>query len=160
MLFRSETFTLGDDAANRQYRAILHFNTASLPDNAVITKATLKILERGQTGMNPFTVLGWLRADIRRPFFGASIQLAISDFEAAGTSSVTTFNKAPSGNWFSAILNAGGRSGINRTGSTQFRLYFTSDDNNNRVADNMKFFSGETANASARPILIVEYDVP
>ncbi|MCQ3939261.1 MAG: hypothetical protein DPW18_19790, partial [Chloroflexi bacterium] len=37
------TFNLGDDAANRQYRTILHFDTSALPDNAVITSAVLKI---------------------------------------------------------------------------------------------------------------------
>ena len=36
------TFILGDDAGNRQYRAILSFNTASLPDAAVIQSAVLK----------------------------------------------------------------------------------------------------------------------
>src|SRR6185295_1516944 len=30
------TFNLGDDLVDRQYRAILHFDTSSLPDTAVI----------------------------------------------------------------------------------------------------------------------------
>ncbi len=153
-------FPLGDDAANRQYRAILHFNTSSLPDNAVIANATLKIMKQGLTGTNPFTALGWLRVDMRSPFFGVSVQLAASDFEAAGASSVATFNKTPIGNWYSAVLNATGRAAINHAGSTQFRLYFTSDDNNNRAADNMNFYSGDYANASARPMLVIEYYVP
>src|SRR5687768_967004 len=41
------TFNLGDTAKKQQYRAILSFNTASLPDNAVITKMTLKIKKQG-----------------------------------------------------------------------------------------------------------------
>src|SRR6185503_12185102 len=36
------TVRVGDDAANKQYRAILSFDTSSLPDNAIITSATLK----------------------------------------------------------------------------------------------------------------------
>ena len=37
------TFALGDDGLNRQFRSILSFNTASLPDNAVISSVLLKI---------------------------------------------------------------------------------------------------------------------
>jgi TolB protein len=154
------TFRLGDDAANRQYRGVLHFNTSALPDNAVITQATLKIMKQGLVGTNPFITFGLLRADLRSSFFGASVQLAVSDFEAAGTLSIATFNKTPSGSWYSAVLNATGRAGVNRTGSTQFRLYFTTDDNNNGAADSMRFFSGDYANASARPMIVIVYYVP
>ena len=37
------TFYLGDNAQDRQFRAILHFQTSTLPDNAVIVSVTLKI---------------------------------------------------------------------------------------------------------------------
>ena len=37
------TFSLGDNASRKQYRSILSFNTASLPDNAVISSATLRL---------------------------------------------------------------------------------------------------------------------
>lgn len=155
------TFNLGDDAANRQYRGVLHFNTSTLPDTAVVIKATLKIMKQGLTGINPFTALGFLRVDMHKPFFGTTVGLEIGDFEAAaGRSSVATFNKTPTDNWYSAVLNAAGRATINRSGNTQFRLYFTTDDNNNNAADTMRFFSGDYATASARPTLIVQYYVP
>jgi len=39
----ANTFYLGDDGQDRQYRAILHFATSTLPDNAVLTSVELKI---------------------------------------------------------------------------------------------------------------------
>ncbi len=49
------TFNLGDAAGNRQYRSILSFNTIDLPDNAVITKVTLRIRKQLVVGSDPFT---------------------------------------------------------------------------------------------------------
>ena len=157
------TFQLGDDAKNRQYRAILSFNTTSLPDNAVIQSAVLKIKQSGAAlGANPFTVLGSLWADIRQgPFGGPSLQLA--DFTTTASAvKVGAFNATPVGGWYSDTLNAAGRSKVNRTGLTQFRLYFANDDNNNFAANLMKFMSGNGSGASAalRPVLEIKYSLP
>ena len=45
----SAAFKLGDSASDRQYRAILSFDTSALPDNAVVTRATLRINDRQRT---------------------------------------------------------------------------------------------------------------
>ena len=76
------TFILGDDAGNRQYRAILSFNTASLPDAAVIQSAVLSIRQSvAPTGPNPFSTLGVLVVDIRKPYFGTLNSLQLGDFQ-------------------------------------------------------------------------------
>ncbi|MFZ5856641.1 MAG: choice-of-anchor Q domain-containing protein [Chloroflexota bacterium] len=156
----STTFNLGDGTADRQYRAILSFNTTTLPDNAVITKATLRIRKQAPVGTDPFTILGGLKVDMRKPSFGA-IGLTVTDFQtAAGRVGIATFGATPVNNWYSAMLNAAGRNYLNKTGTTQFRLYFAKDDNDDNGADYMKFFSGNYATASARPTLIIEYYVP
>jgi hypothetical protein len=153
------TFNLGDDAANKQYRAILHFDTSSLPDTAVITSATLKIKKQGVMGTDPFTLLGDLKASVRKPAFGAAT-LTISDFKSApGKNNVATFSNTPVSNWYSALVNNTGRVYINRLGTTQFRLAFTIDDNNDNSADLTKFYSGN-AGAAARPQLIIQYYIP
>ncbi|MFH1331652.1 MAG: clostripain-related cysteine peptidase, partial [Actinomycetota bacterium] len=54
------TARLGDDASDRQYRSILHFDTSTLPDNAVVTGVTIKIRRSGITGTNPFLTHGLL----------------------------------------------------------------------------------------------------
>lgn len=156
------TFQLGDDNRDRQYRAILSFNTASLPNNAVITKVTLKIRQSGApVGSNPFAILGALRADIRKPYFGTSAILVASDFQAAANrSAIGTFGATPVNSWYSAVLNSTAYPFINLMGTTQFRLRFVKDDNDDMSADYMRFISGNHATVSARPTLIVEYYVP
>jgi hypothetical protein len=152
-------FRLGDDATNKQFRAILSFNTAGLPNAAVVTEATLMIRRKALIGTDPFGTHGPLLADINGRF-GSSTGLEIGDFEAlAGATAIATFDPVPDHLFYSAGLNTQGRSLVNRVGPTQFRLYFTADDNNDLIADNMKFASGN-ALAAQRPKLRVRYFVP
>ncbi len=152
---------VGDDVSDRQYRTILSFNTAGLPDNAILTSAVIKVKQKvAPTGPNPFTVLGDLLVDIRKSYFGTSAGLQLADFNAAASkTNVGTFNKTPVGGWYSATLNSDGRSNINKTNLTQFRLYFSKDDNDNHTANLLKFFSGNAA-AASRPVLVITYTLP
>lgn len=153
------TLILGDDASDRQYRAILHFGTSSLPDTAVITSAVLQMRMYNVTGTNPFTVLGSLRVAVRKPSFGV-VALELADFKsAAGVNLVSNFNPAPVNSWYGAVLNSTGMLYINRSGTTQFRLYFTKDDSDNLSADHIRFYSGN-ASVAFRPKLIIQYYVP
>jgi len=155
------TFRLGDDASDRQYRSILSFNTSSLPDNAVITSIVIKIKKQGLVGINPFTTHQGLLVDIRKPYFGPALGLAASDFQAlASKGSVGTFGTTPSVGWYSVTLNSTARPYINKTGTTQFRLRFKLDDDNDNLADYMKFFSGNYTTTSSRPLLIIQYSLP
>ena len=152
-------FQVGDDASNRQYKAILSFDTASLPDNAIIQKATLRIKKKALVGSNPFNVLGNLLVDIRSGPFSNNPALQAKDFQALPSAAhVGVFKHISNSRWYSSALTAAGRSQINITGLTQFRLYFKKDDNNNRSADYMKFLSGNAA--SDQPELIIVYSVP
>ncbi len=154
-------FRLGDDMLNRQYRSILHFDTSTLPDKAVITKVFLKIMQQGSVGTNPFATHGTLRADIASPFFGTSNILQVADFQAnPKSSSVALFVTKPAGSWYTAGVSNAGISFINKTGTTQFRLRFTLDDNNNHIADYVTFFSGNEPTAANHPQLLVQYYLP
>ncbi len=154
------TFNLGDDEANRQYRAILHFDTSSLADNAVIISGTVKIKQQRLVGTNPFTTHGSLLTDIQKPYIGTTADLSISDFSAvAGQTDVSTFGVAPVDSWYSAVISSKAYRYLNLTGTTQFRLSFTLDDNNDRGADTMKFHSGNAAAANG-PILVIQYYIP
>jgi|GEM_PF-3976234 len=150
------TFNLGDDASNRQYRAILSFDTASLPDDAIIQSATLRIKRSGAVvGKNPFAVLGQLWADISHGPFGTA-SLRAGDFSAnAWATKVGSFNKIAENGWYTLYMDT---DGLNKTGLTQLRLYFGLDDNNNRAADYMKFLSGNAADG--RPELAIVYTLP
>jgi hypothetical protein len=156
------TFNLGDDALDRQYRTILHFNTAALPENAEIVKVTLSIKKQSLVGNNnPFITHGGLKVDIRKLFFGSTTGLVTTDFQATASKlGVGTFSAAPDLNWYSANILSTGFTYINKAGTTQFRMRFFKDDNDDRSADYMKFFSGNYATVSIRPTLIVEYRIP
>ncbi len=158
----ASTLQLGDDRLNRQYRAILSFNTSSLPDKAIIKSAVLKIKRSGSiTGSNPFNILGSLYVDIRKGYFGTSSSLQLADFNAtASASKVGTFGKTPVSGRYSATLNSSGCSKINKASLTQLRLYFSKDDNNDDGSDYMKFFSGNYATTTSRPQLIITYLLP
>jgi hypothetical protein len=104
-------------------------------------------------------MLGSLWADIRQGFFGSASTLQLGDFNAVASAvKVGAFNKTPASGWYTDTLNAAGLSKVNRTGLTQLRLYFATDDNNNHLADYMKFFSGNSA--TNKPVLVITYTVP
>jgi len=154
-------FYLGDDISNRQYRSILSFNTSGLPDDAVITKVTLKIKKQGLVGSNPFNTHQGLLVDIKKPYFGTALALAAHDFQAiASKSAVGTFGTTASSGWYSVLLLNTAYPYINKTGMTQFRLRFKLDDDNDNAADFMKFFSGNYGTATDRPVLVIQYYVP
>jgi N-acetylneuraminic acid mutarotase len=153
------TIVLGDDGSDREYRAILHFDTSALPDNAVVTNMTLKIKQQGSVaGANPFSFAS-LYVDMRNPAFGSSI-LEIVDFNfAAKKIKSAVFNPTPASGWYSARFNNGGNLYVSRTGVTQLRLYFSTGDNNNSITDFIRFYSGNAA-AGDRPKLIITYSLP
>jgi hypothetical protein len=151
---------LGDDAANKQYRALLSFPTSGVPDNATIVNVTLKIKKGGVVGTDPFTSHGSLWADIRKGFFGTLPALQAADFQAPPSGAAGVFS-AVSGapGWYQLVLTAANYKYINLAGTTQFRLRFATDDNNDHGADYAWFYAGEAA-ADSRPVLIVDYTLP
>ncbi len=154
------TFQVGDNPKDRQSRGLLSFNTASLPDTAVITSAQVNLKKQGIVGTNPLTTHGPLLLEVRGGSFSNNLALQLSDFSApvspgAISEQVSLF--APE--WYRAALSSGNLALINRTGMTQFRLRFTRDDNDDMSADYLKFFSGNSDFAN-QPQLIITYYVP
>jgi hypothetical protein len=151
---------VGDDALNRQYRSILSFDTASLPDNAEITKVTLTFRHAGITETTPFKTHGKLLVDMRNGPFSLNPALQKSDFSAAASKQkALVYTKATVAGWYTRLLSATYYPLVNRTGVTQFRLRFAKDDNNNLGADYLKISSGNAGTANA-PKLIIEYNLP
>ena len=156
----SKLLYIGDDAGNRQYRSILSFNTSGLPDNAVITKVTLKFKYAGKTGALPFSTHGKLIVDIRKGSFGNNPVLQLNDFKAAASkNNILSFTNVKVSNWYSKSISSAYFSYIHLTSVTQFRLRFSKDDNHDFGADFLKIYSGN-AGAVNRPQLIIEYYVP
>jgi S-formylglutathione hydrolase FrmB len=149
----------GDDAGDRQYKAIVSFDTSPLPDGATIVSATLRLKRGTASGTNPFTSHGAASLDVRTGGFGASTALEAADFASPATASqvASLGNAIANGSWSEATLNAAGRSGIHRSGRTQFRAAFPLGDNDDLAADFIGWYSGENATASNRPQLVVVY---
>lgn len=155
-------FYLGDNAQNKQYRSILSFKTYPLPNNAVITKVTLKLKRQGVAGGgNPVAMFQGFYSDIKTgPFGGAA--LALADFNSAASATVGPLSPSLAAGWYRLNLTPG-KDFVNKLNSgggyTQIRLRFNLDDNNNAIANFLKIYSGN-AGALNRPQLVVEYYVP
>ena len=155
------TLRIGDDASNRRYRSILSFDTASLPDNAVIHSVTLKIKKAFAIGTDPLTshALGSLLADIKKGSFGASA-LEVGDFQTASSfSAVANFSSIDAG-WYQLVLPASDFTYVNLSGVTQFRVRFSSASNANNIADCDSFYAGDATTAADRPVLSIQYYLP
>lgn len=162
----ADTFRVGDDGQDRQYRAILHFPTHHLPDNAVITQAILMIKAQGIAGTDPFATHGNLLVDVCSGPYGSWGPFGIhalqaSDFQdSAGLGSAAIIQNNPVGGWYWAVMNPAAFSFINKTGVTQFRLAFQIDDNDDLGVDYLTFFSGDVEDQAIRPHLMIDYYVP
>jgi hypothetical protein len=154
------TFNVGDDPKDKQYRSIISFNTASLPDNAIVTSAQIQIKRQGVVGIDPFTTHGSLLLETRNGLFSNSLDLDLNDFAAPPSSSVQETFAPLTSSWYAANLSSSNLIFINKYGVTQFRLRYDRDDNDDLDADYMKFFSGDAAEEANHPQLIVTYILP
>jgi subtilisin family serine protease len=150
---------VGDTNVDEQYKNIVSFDTSSIPDTATITSATLRLVRGTISGTNPFTTHGSCVADIVTGGFGGSTAFAFADWQAAATATsvATLSNPAANGSASTGNLSAAGLAAINKTGTTQLRITFTLDDNDDLGYDYIGFYPGENATASNKPQLIVTY---
>ena len=149
------------DYHNKQYKSILSFDTSTIPANATILSATLQV-QRGTSVGNNFCTSPTcsLLADIRTGGFNGNNALETADFQtpATATGVATLSNAASNGAWSEGAVNVNGLAAINRTGRTQFRLYFSLDDNGRGLGgDYLGYYAGEYATAASRPQLVVTY---
>lgn len=150
----------GDFFADKQVKAFLSFDTTAIPTGAIITEARIEMRYQGTVGTNPFTTHGPLMVDIANPYFGTGVALAAGDFQAASSASnVFACATVPVASWYTCNM-ASSFGLINEAGTTQFRLQFTLDDNDDLGADFLRFYSGNYGTAAYRPVLVVTYYVP
>jgi len=154
----SSALRTGDNNQDRQYKVIVSFDTSSIPDGATILSATVRLLRGSLTGTSPFTTHGTCWADVQTGGFSGSTTLQTGDFQAAATVSqaASLSNAASNGTWSEGSLNAAGLAAISKTGTTQLRVWFNLDDNDDTGNDYLGYYSGE-ATAANRPQLVVTY---
>lgn len=162
----SATLRVGDNAQDNQYRTILQFSTASLPDNAVITQAILTLQLETIVGVNPFSTHRNMWVDLRQGAFGSFGPFQIGALQASDFQAPASFYSAgvmtdnPVAGWYWVSLDSKALSLINLKGVTQLRLGFLLDDDDDRRDDYISFFSGNYGVTSARPQLSIKYYVP
>src|SRR4051794_9882485 len=66
-------------------------------------------------------------------------------------------NATSNGTWSAGNLNASGREAIDKTGTTQLRVYFNLDDNDDNGNDHIGYYSGNDTTSGNRPQLVVTY---
>jgi hypothetical protein len=150
---------VGDATSDRQYKSVVSFDTSSIPDGATIVSATLRLRRGTSSGTNPFGTHGACRADVQSGGFSGSTALATGDFQAAATAvqAATLSNAATNGAWSEGSLGAAGLAAISKTGTTQLRVYFALDDNDDGGNDYLGYYSGNNGTAANRPQLVVTY---
>ncbi|NJL27959.1 MAG: DNRLRE domain-containing protein [Thermoanaerobaculia bacterium] len=150
---------VGDSQGDRQYKSVVSFDTSSIPEGATILSATLRLRRGGLSGTNPFGLLGSCLVDIQSNGFSGNVALENSDFEAAAAAvGAASMSDAPANlDWSEGTLNAAGLVAIDTAGSTQMRVYFSLDDNDDGGNDYMGFYSGSTGTADRRPQLVITY---
>ncbi|MEA2564289.1 MAG: hypothetical protein QOH06_5793 [Acidobacteriota bacterium] len=160
--FGASTFLVGDNSSNQQIKGFVSFDTSGLPDNAILVSARLVLYRSYLLGTNPFTTHGACRVDVKTGGFSNNLALELTDFQNTPTGELVSILSNPADNGTSsyATLNGKGLAGINRTGTTQLRLYFEKGDDNDSTGDAILFIAGEDANASLQPRLEVKYMVP
>jgi hypothetical protein len=157
----SGTFILGDSADKKQYRSILSFKTSTIPDNATITsvKLLVKRMEIVGAGGNPLSIFKGFMVDIKDGFFGF-LTLQASDFQMAANDTLGPVNGTLGQEGYHITLTPL-KANINKLvtngGLTQIRLRFKLDDNNNTIANQMIFYSGNATNQADRPQLVIAY---
>jgi hypothetical protein len=142
---------IGTDADNKDNRAILHFDTATIPDNATITKAYIETTLHSKMG-DVFAGGRRVQMDVHTGYFGSSQAVQTGDWGATATAEeVAYIDQFSTGKQRSTDFSKAGLEAINKTGVTQIRLRVTPAQPS---PNNYVFIKG---GASAK--LFVEYSV-
>lgn len=151
---------VGDTNADEQYKSLVSFDTSSIPDTATITSATLRLVRGTLSGTSPFSTHGSCVVDISNGGFGGNTTFASSDWQAAATATSVATMSSPASNGSASTgnLNAAGLAAINKTGTTQLRLTFTLDDNDDVGYDYIGFYAGENTTTANKPQLTITYN--
>ena len=138
---------------------MVSFDTSAIPDGATILSATLRLRRGTFSGTSPFTTHGTCWADVQTGGFSGSTTLQTGDFQAAATAvqAASLSNAASNGAWSEGSLNAAGLAALDKTGTTQLRVYFNLDDNDDGGNDYIGYYSGNNSTSANRPQLVVTY---
>jgi poly(hydroxyalkanoate) depolymerase family esterase len=143
---------IGRGSDGKFNRAVLSFDTTSIPDGATITNAVLSV-GYGSASGNPWSNPSGnaLVVDVRNGCFGACTIETGDHGASASADAVAQIAQFGSGTQNSSAFSAAGLGAINRTGRTQLRLRFAA----NQTSTNYVWIQ-----SGANTQLSVEYVMP
>ena len=158
---------IGDYNTNQSYRILLGFDTSSLPTDAQIISAKVRLTCGAKEGTSPFDGWGGTCAiDVASPYFGDSEDIESVDWHSAADAynvAQFTTDPGPQNPIISTDFNDQGKSFINTYGTTQLRIRFTVPCSDNDRSDFVGFYSAEAGGPAdpcapdKRPQLIIQY---
>lgn len=153
-----DAISVGDTEFDNQLRGFVSFDTSAIPDNAAIQQAILRLRQGRVWGNDPFVTHGAMVVDVG-PVFGPSSALVYNDFQA--TAQVSAVCQVSNPMWLLdyayCTFDAAGLAAINKTGRTQLRLRFTTDDDGDSAKDVVGFYAEWVTLANSNPQLVVVY---
>lgn len=147
--------SVGSSAGAKQY-GFASFDTSGIPAGATIDSVTLSLTRNYASFGNPWGSVGAALVDLKGGNgFSDSTTLQASDATAAADAvGVCNFSSVTAAGQVSTCsVAATAFQFVNRTGTTQFRLYFA----NNSGSAYVGFYGGENATTSLRPSLVISY---
>lgn len=122
------TLALGRGTDGKHNRALLSFDTSSLPDAATVQRAYVTVTYSSGSGDPWASPAGnTLVVDVKTGTFGAAGTETTDWAAAPSASAVASIARFTSGSKASSDFGAAGLTAINRTGRTQLKLRFSQD---------------------------------
>ena len=151
---------VGDDRGNRMYRALVSFNTAGLPDHAIVTAVKLKMKSAGIAGTNPINARRALSVEIcpstANPEGGHP---GVVPPSSASCSPAGTFANSPNSGWYTADLLPSSYSSVSLQGATTVHILLAGTPAHDFPRAYIRFFAPD-ASESDSPVLLVKYHLP
>ena len=151
---------LGDNRKNRQYRAILSFDLATIPVKSTLQSVSLQLTRVDSSVVGTPSSLGVAAVDLKIGSYSGNAAVQVSDFQAPASLSGVgilvdgLIAKAPISDEGINSIQTAKNSGLNKI---QFRMQYAVDDNNNYASDYTGYYSGDNKKSKRHPKLIVNY---
>jgi hypothetical protein len=135
-------------------RGFVSFDISTLPDNATIVKATLRLYQYQVDG-TPFTAGGSIKID--HMDYGASLESA--DYDASAiNANIATLTSNSGIEWKDAEVTNAVKKDIDEGHSkSQYRLHFATEEDGDGEVDTAYFYSANSGHNTNPPQLVVSY---
>jgi len=156
----SKALRVGDDRKDKQYKAIISFDLASIPIGGIIDSMSLQLRRNNRSLVGSTAGFGNANLVLKTGSFNNSAALEGADFQATATESYV--GSLVDGLTATASVNATGIAAIQSahsagTSKLQLRLEYALDDNDDKGNDYIGYYSSDNNTSSNHPQLTINY---